>query len=95
MARRLSRRQRNRWFFIRFDVLVMEGFIPEEANLMANTRISTPGVRRLRRRRKRMVQDEINKGFTHREAIENVRKAVADTDLEVVDWDAFRRLVYR
>lgn len=95
MARRLSRRQKNRWFFIRFDVLVMEGFSPEESNLMSYTRISSPGVRRLRYNRKRMVAREISNGLTHREAVESVRKHVANTDIEVVDWDAFRRLVYR
>ena len=91
---RLSRRQKNRWFFIRFDVLVLEGFTPEESNIMSYTRISSPGVRRLRRRRKRMVTNEVNKGHTYREAVDIVRAQIRDTEEEVFDWDAFRRLVY-
>jgi len=94
MTRRLSRRQVNRWFFLRFDVLMLEGFNPEEANIIANAKISTAPVRKFRRRRKRLLQSYIDEGFTHKEAREKLASDIRNQPEEVVDWDSYRRLVY-
>jgi hypothetical protein len=92
---RMSRRQRNRWFYVRMDILVSEGFSPEEASLIAYTRISSSAVRRLRRNRKRLVQAEIDRGAMPRDATVRVYSRIRETDQEVIDWDAFRRLAYK
>jgi hypothetical protein len=92
---RLSRRARNRWWFIRDEVLISEGFSPEEAALIAYTRISSYSVRKLRRNRRRLVQIEIDKGALPREATKIVYERLKYTDQEVLDWAAFSRLIYR
>lgn len=94
MLRRPRLKWRTYWYSYRFDILVMEGFTPEEAALIANCRISSGPVRKLRRQRKRRVQVAMTRGLDHREAIEYVRATVRGTDEEMLDWDTFRRAVY-
>lgn len=94
MTRRLSKRARNRWFYSRFDTLCNEGFTPEEANLIANCRISSLPFRKLRRTRKLMVQKYVDRGETFLGAIAKTRVDVRNSGREILDWDLMRRFVY-
>lgn len=94
MTRRLSKRARNRWFYTRFETLCNEGFTPEEANLIANCRISSIPFRKLRRSRKIMVQRYVDGGNTFLGAIEKTRADVRKSGKEILDWDLMRRFVY-
>ena len=87
-------RRRSYWFALRFDILVQEGFSPEESAIISNCRISSGPVRHIRRVRKRMVQTAVNSGMSRRDAIEYVRASVRGTEMEIVSWEDFRRIVY-
>lgn len=91
---RLSRRQRSRWFFWRYDQLLIEGFSPEEAALIANTKISAKGVRELRKHRKRTLQRYMDSGFSRSEAMEEIMDELNARGDAIIDWDTFRRILY-
>lgn len=99
---RLSRRQRSFWYIWRYDQLIMEGFSPEEAALIANTKISAPEVRRLRRKRKRLFQKYIydyeDAGYSIMEAREEAYNEMLtildEKEEQIIDWDTFKRILY-
>jgi len=94
MARRKKRRFLSYWYIRRYDTLLLEGFTPEEAVVISNVRISTPQMRRLRRRRKKMLQRYVDRGLPLRQAIESVRTDVRGSDVEIIDWDKLRTVLY-
>lgn len=99
---RFSRRQRNRWFFFRYDQLLLEGFSTEEAALIANTKISSPAIRRVRRERKRKLQRIIDRNMEEgmddfeavSEAKEELRERLESLGDDITDWDTFKRILY-
>lgn len=95
-----NKRRKERWFFIRFDTLMHEGFTPEEANMISYARISSRQMRRVRRSRlafRGKMYDEYTgqKPISEKELNEYTWKKIRETDSEIIDWDAYRRLVYR
>lgn len=111
--------RRTRWVQIRAKRLIEEGFSPNEASRLAEFRISTPAMRRLRRRRKALVQRYVDRELSgwdrqlvnagikegsdeesefyrqaRKRALEKLYKDIVDTDMEITDWDSFRRNVY-
>ena len=92
--RRLTRRQRDRWFFMRYDTLRLEGFTPEESNYLAGFKISTNAMRRIRYRRKRELQREIDRGLAFWDAVEVVRQRWRDEDKEILIFADFVEEAY-
>lgn len=96
-----NKRRKERWFFLRFETLVQEGFTPEEANMIAYARISSKQMRRVRRSRVSFLNKsayELSKqkgSVSLQEIREYTWKKIRETDSEIIDWDAYRRLVYR
>jgi len=87
--RRLTRRQFDRWFLLRYDTLTLEGFTPEESNFLSNFKISTAVMRRLRRQRKREVQRYMDEGYSFYDALDLVRDAARRNDEEILEWSDF------
>lgn len=92
--RRLTRRQKDYWYFVRYDALLLEGFAPEEAGVIALTRISSKPVKRLRRQRKRVLASFLSQGLEAREAIEATRSYFRETGQNILTWDHFRYYLY-
>ena len=93
--KRLSKKQWNRWYFQRYDTLLLEGFSPHEASWVSSLRISQPPVTGIRRRRKKMIQEFMNQGLSRQDAIKRVRDRIKGSEEEILDWDAWRRIVYK
>ena len=83
---------RQYWFYKRYDILCLEGFTPEEAAIIANVRISTPMIRRVRRVRKRQIAGYLNQGYSLKEAVDAVRERYRDSRQEILDWPSFRQM---
>lgn len=92
--RRPTKKQSDRWFWIRYDALVADGFTPNEAFIISRTKISSSAVRRIRRQRKRMLQSVMNTGVDRRTATLIVREDIRRGPNEILDWEIFRRVVY-
>ena len=111
--------RRTRWVSIRAQRLIEEGFSPNEAARLAEFRISTPSMRRLRRRRKGLVQRYLDREVANwdqqlarngiregsdeevifyrqarKRAIDKLHQDISGTDMEITDWDSFRRNIY-
>jgi len=93
---RRSKRDARRkfWYSVRYDKLLLEGFTPEEAQVIASVRISSPPIRNLRKRRIRRVVKYIKQGYDFYDAIDKVRDEVRDEDEEVIDWQTLMRIFY-
>ena len=94
-------KEKERWFFLRYYKLIDEGFAPEEANIIANAKMSSRSVRKFRAKRRYIydnVYDELRKKYNgpveHKEVLTEIAKRIRNTSEEVVDWDSYRRLVY-
>lgn len=86
--------RRNWWRLWRYDMLVNEGFTPEEASLISHVRISAGPVRRLRRQRRMAVQRAVNAGLTRQEAVELIRAEVRNNQAEILTWTQLRQVLY-
>lgn len=93
-ARPLTRKQKERYFRERYAKLLDEGYAPEEADMLANIRISSGEFVKLRRKRKKMVADLLSQGWTPRAARRKVREDLRKRKELLIDWDSFRNLVY-
>lgn len=92
--RRLTRRQKDYWYFLRYDSLLNEGFAPEEAGVISLTKISSQAVKRLRRQRKRVLASFLSRGLEGRAAIEATRSYFRETDQNILTWEDFRAYLY-
>ena len=93
-ARPLTRKQKERYFRERYARLLEEGYSPEEADMLANISISKGEFAKLRRRRKKMVQDLIVQGWSPGAARRKVREDLRKKKELLIDWDTFRTLIY-
>jgi len=92
--RPLTRKQKERYFRERYAKLLDEGYAPEEADMLANIRISRGEFAKLRRKRKKMVLDLLSQGWTPKSARRKVREDLRSKKELLIDWDSFRNLVY-
>ena len=90
----LSRKQKDYWYFTRYDALLLEGFAPEEAGVISLTKISSKPVRRLRRQRKRVLSSYLNQNLPVRDAIEATRAYFRETEQNILTWQDFRQYLY-
>ncbi len=90
----LTRKQKDYWYFTRYDALLLEGFAPEEAGVISLTRISSAPVMRLRRQRKRVLSAYLQRDIPVREAIEATRAYFRETDQNILTWQDFRQYLY-
>ena len=88
-----NKRRKERWFFLRFETLVQEGFTPEESNMIAYARISSKQMRRVRRSRVSFLNKSAYELSKAKGSVS--LQEIRETDSEIIDWDAYRRLVYR
>jgi hypothetical protein len=95
------RKFKARWINIRYYKLINEGFTPEEANMIAIARLSSPKMRELRKQRMKLLDRSAHElsrekgAVSKQEVLEYTWNKIRDSDQEIVDWNAYRSLVYR
>lgn len=89
-----TKKIKDRWYWYRYDVLLVEGFTPEEASVLSHVRISSRQVRTLRRSRKRVMSYYIKEGMTPSEALGATQRYFSESDDEILTWTDFRDILY-
>ena len=92
--RKLSKKQKEYFFDIRYKTLLEDGFTPEECDVLANVRMSRGGFFKIRRERKRMYQKYLDEGLSPGQAKDRIEKEKRKEEELIVDWDVFRRVIY-
>lgn len=94
MTKKLSKKQKEYYFSKRYQRLLDEGFSAEEADLLANVRISKGGFLRSRRERKKKYEALLRQGVSPMEAKKRIVEQARGENKLFIDWATFRKEIY-
>jgi len=94
MARKKTRARKTGWHWRRLERLEAEGFRNDEAEFVAEKSIATKNKMKVRRRRKKLLKEYLERYVTFKEATRRMWEDLHAANQLLNNWEEYRRQVY-